>query len=367
MTNFFKHLFSSQKDEAEDHVSSFNEQQEQEEDVEFIDHGTKTIDLERIIGSVGKYYDFDSQFRPKKHVSGKRFSDIKRAMREGKHMPPVKLYQIRNDYYVLDGNHRVSAAKELGQFEISAKVIELLSAKNTMENLLYIEKTRFYEKTGLLDKKGLPEKIDLTELGKYNFLEKQIKNHKNHLTNISGKKHDFKKAARDWYNTIYTPLATIINNGNLIKYFPKRSAGDLYTYIAYHHWERTSNRRYGIGIDRLIPRSMEAFRTAMLEKNTPDYPEMKRTITTFILINIMASTEVEVIDKIFDLDEVQEVHSVHGTIDIIVKVVLRRDFLASDAEIIAEFVDQQIRKIDGISRTQTVIPGISKVKEGFMC
>lgn len=359
MKNFFKHLFSSQENESGNHVSSFNEQQEKEEDVQFIDHGIKTIDLEKIIGSVGKYYDFDSQFRPKKHVSGKRFTDIKRVMRDGKAMPPVKLYQIRNDYYVLDGNHRVAAAKELGRFDIQAKVIELLSSKNTMENLLYIEKKKFCEKT------GLPDKIDLTEVGKYNFLEKQIKNHKNHLSNISGSERDFKKAAQDWYTTIYKPLTTIINNGKLIKYFPKRSLADLYTYIAYHHWERTSNRRYGIGIDRLIPRSMEAFRTAMIDKTTPDYPEMKRTITAFIMININTSTEIKIIDKLFSLDEVQEVHSVHGTIDILVKIVLKRDFLASDAEIIAEFVDQRVRRINGINRTQTVIPGISKVKEGF--
>lgn len=111
---------------------------------------------------------------------------------------------------------------------------------------------------------------------------------------------------------------------------------------------------------------MEAFRTDMLERNTPDYPEMKRTITAFIMIDINTSTEIKVIDKLFSIDEVQEVHSVHGAIDILVKVVLKRDFLASDAEIIAEFIDQQIRRISGITRTQTIIPGISKVKEGFM-
>ena len=360
MINFLKNLFSPKIDEEEDHIPSFNEQQKEEEDVEFIDHGIKTIDLGKIIGSVGKYYDFDSQFRPKKHVAVKRFADIKKAMREGKSLPPVKLYQIRHDYYVLDGNHRVAAAKELGRFDLQANVIELLSAKNTMENLLYIEKTKFYEKT------GLPEKIDLTEVGKYNYLEKQIKNHKNHLTNISGKESDFKKTAMDWYNTIYIPLTTIINNGDLPKYFPKRSVADLYTYIAYHHWERTSNRRYGIGIDRLIPRSMEAFRTAMLEKSTPDYPEMKRTITAFIMININTSTEMKVINKLFALEEIQEVHSVHGAIDILVKIVLKRDFLASDAEIIAEFVDQRVRRISGINRTQTIIPGVSKVKKGFL-
>jgi hypothetical protein len=45
--------------------------------------------------------------------------------------------------------------------------------------------------------------------------------------------------------------------------------------------------------------------------------------------------------------------------------VLKRDFLASDAETIAEFVDQKIRRLDGITRTQTVIPGVSRVKPGF--
>lgn len=361
MFDFFKHIFSSKEETPDNHVSSFNEQQEKEEDVQFIDHGEIVVDLNKIIGSVGKYYDFDSQFRPKKHVAGKRFSDIKRAMRDNKTLPPVKLYQIRNDYYVLDGNHRVAAAKELGRNDIRAKVIELLSAKNTMENLLYLEKKNFYDRT------GLPKGIDLTEVGKYNFLEKQIRNHKKHLRNISGKDTDFKKASDDWYNTIYLPLTTIIRNGNLIKYFPKRSVSDLYTYIAYHHWERSSGRRYGIGIDRLIPRSMEAFRAAMIEKNTPDYPEMKRTITTFILIDVDTTTEMQVIDKLYALDEIQEVHSVHGSIDVLAKAVLRRDFLASDAEIIAEFVDQHIRKLNGIRRTQTIIPGISKVKEGFMC
>ncbi len=361
MIKLIKNLFATKKDEAQNHVSSFTEQQEKEADVELIEHGVITVELNRIVGSVGKYHDFDSQFRPKKHVVGKRFSDIKRAMRDGRNLPPVKLYQIRNDFYVLDGNHRVAAAKELGHTDIQARVVELLSGTNTMENLLYIEKKAFYEKT------GLPKGIDLTEVGKYNFLEKQIKNHRNHLRNISGKETNFKKAADDWYNTIYLPLTAIIENGELNKYFPNRSVADLYTYIAYHHWERSSHRMYGIGIDRLIPRSMEAFRTAMIEKSTPEYPEMKRTITTFIMIDVNTSTEMQIIDKLFSLDEVQEVHSVHGTIDILVKVVLRRDFLASDAEIIAEYVDQNIRKIDGVTRTQTIIPGISKVKEGFMC
>ncbi len=362
MKNFFKKFLTFMESKKENHVNSFNEQQEKEGKVEFIDHGVMTVALEKIIGSVGKYHDFDSQFRPKSQISSKRFNDIKRAMRSGKPLPPVKLYQIRNDYYVLDGNHRVAASKELGRTDIQAKVIELLSSLNTMENLLYIEKKKFYENTGLP-----PENILLTEIGKYIYLETQIKNHKNHLTLISGTETEFKKAAEDWYNTIFLPLTSLIKNGGLDAHFPKRTLADLYAYISYHHWDRPSSRHYGIGIDRLIPRSMEAFRSAMLEKTIPDYPEMKRSITAFIMINMDTSTNVKIIDKLFALDEVQEVHSVHGTIDILVKIILKRDFLASDAEIIAEFVDQKIRKIHGINRTQTIIPGISKVKEGFVC
>lgn len=358
---FFKYLFGKgPAREAADQVTSFNEQQAKEEDVEFIDHGIQTVALDQITGSVGKYTDFDSRFRPKKHVSAKRFRDIKRTMREGGTLPPVNLYQIRNDYYVLDGNHRVAAAKELGWTEIQAKVVELLSGRNTMENLLYIEKKKFLEKT------GLEGKIDLTEVGKYRYLEKQIQKHQVYLATQSGRDCDFQKASKDWYTTIFMPMTAIITSSGLKKYFPGRTISDLYAYISFHHWERSANRRYGIGIDQVIPKSMEGFRTAMLEKNTPEYPEMKRTITAFIFINVGTSIEMEIIDRLYNLEEIQEVHSVHGSIDILVKMVLKRDFLASDAETIAEFVDQNIRRIEGINRTQTIIPGISKVKPGFL-
>ena len=361
MKNFFKRLFlsDSARQDAVNHVTSFNEQQAKEEDVQFLDHGIQTIALENIIGSVGKYSDFDSRFRPKKHVSTQRFTEIKQAMRQGKPMPPVKLYQIRDQFYVMDGNHRVAAAKELGWTEITARVVELLSGQNTVENLLYLEKKKFFEKT------GLPREIDLTEVGKYNYLEQQIRKHQVYLASQSGRDCDFTRAARDWYHTVYVPMTTIIQNGDLLKYFPGRTHADLYAYIAYHHWDTNANRRYGIGIDRLIPKTMRSFRAAMLEKQTPEYPEMKRTITAFILIDTDASAESSLSDKLFALDEVQEVHAVHGSIDLLVKVVLERDFLTSDAETIAEFLDQHIRKIDGIKRTQTMIPGRSLVKEEF--
>lgn len=359
MIKFFKKAFKEYGNgTAPGQVKSFNEEQAAEEDIEFVDRGLKYVKLDEIVGSVGRYQDFDNRFHLKNREGNQRFQDIKSAMVGKKPLPPVKLYQIRNDYYILDGNHRVAAAKEIGRDEIEARVTEVLSSKNTFENLLYRERLRFYEKTGLKDD------ITLTEVGKYRYLENQIQKHMEYLNQTLKKDVDFKKAAEDWYNTIYLPLVMIIKNGQLISRFPERTVSDLYAYVTFHHWDRKSDRKYGIGISRLIPEDMETFREEMLEKSRPEYPEMQRAISAFILINTEPSAkESKLVDRIFRLEGIQEVHSVHGTIDIIAKITLNRDLLASDAEVIAEYVEKRIRTIPGISSTQTVIPGISREKE----
>ena len=114
------------------------------------------------------------------------------------------------------------------------------------------------------------------------MLEKQIKSISFIWLPSPGDDCDLSKAARDWFNTIYKPLVAIIESGGLLHYFPERTTGDLYTYITYHHWTHSPERRYGIGISKIIPKTMEAFRTAMLERECPEYPEMKRTITAFV-------------------------------------------------------------------------------------
>lgn len=96
-----------------------------------VDRGVCDVPLQQIVGSVGKCLDFDSQFAPKSHVPLDRLISIKQAMREGKPMPPIKLYKIKAEYYVLDGNHRIAAAKKLGRFDITAKIVEVVPIDNT--------------------------------------------------------------------------------------------------------------------------------------------------------------------------------------------------------------------------------------------
>jgi ribosome biogenesis GTPase A len=72
-------------------------------------------------------------------------------------------------------------------------------------------------------------------------------------------------------------------------------------------------------------------------------------------------------DKLFELDEVKEVHSVHGDVDVVLKAVLTRDLLSSDAEIISQFVHEKVRQLPGVVSTKTLIPGVSKVKVPEVC
>ena len=338
-------------------VKSFRDDQRKEAAFETIDRGIQRVALGQIVGSVGRYKDFDSRFRPRHHMDSDRYRKIKQTLREGHALPPVKLYQIKDEFYALDGNHRIAAAKELGHDDIRASVVEFLAAKKTLENILYYQRELFTKET------GLPYCITLTEVGQYDYLLDQIAAHRDHLQSSGAEEVGFDHAAQDWYETIYRPLVSIIRTGSLIHLFPDRTLDDLYAYISYHQWEAGKKRKYGIGIDRLIPNDMEAFREKMKNTSESNYPEMLREITAFVLMKVTGKRENAIMDRLFTLKEVREVHSIHGEADILVKIKLTRDLLSSDAEIISDFVHDQMRQFQGVLSTQTLIPGRSMIRE----
>jgi hypothetical protein len=347
--------------ETESNPSCFNTRQEEEEAYEAIERGTLMVPLEKIVGSVGRYHDFDNQFGSQSHTVDERLKAIIAAMKEGKNLPPISLYQIKDDYFILDGHHRFRAARELDRSHIRSRIVELLPSKDTLENKLYIERINFRDKAGLTDS------IELTELGQTEHLEWQVDQHRRHLSREKGEEISFKEAAVDWYRTIYRPLATIVANSGLVKSFPGRTVDDLYLYISVHQWEQGQKRKYGIGVDKLIPKDMEAFRKKMAEHTEQEYPEMKREITVFILLNVDGKHEQQIFDKLLALKEVTEVHTIHGSIDMLAKVTLMRDILSSDAELLSQFILSTIRQWKGVLSTQTLIPGMSRVKNKDRC
>ncbi len=297
-------------------VKNFVEKQETEEAFDYHKRGVLSVPLQLIVGSVRRYHDFDNKFRLKQHLPRERLTRIRNIMRAGKPLPPVDLFQIKDEYYVLDGNHRIAAAKEFGFKDITARIVECIPRKNTWENILYREQSAFYDKT------SLPSSIKLTEVGQYIYLLKQILAHQQYLEAETGKVVPFEKVALDWYNTIYTPFVSIIKQGRFLQYFPKRTFADFYAYISFHQWGNWRQKADGMDIDDLITKNMEGFRKKMAEKQHPAYSEMLRDITAFILLNVVTRKEQQIIEKLFLIEEVKEVHSVHGNIDILVKTLI---------------------------------------------
>ena len=73
--------------------------------------GMQTIPVKNIIGSEGRYHDFSLAFYPKKEMLRARWRSIDELNREDVILPPISVYKVGDNYFVRDGNHRVSVAK----------------------------------------------------------------------------------------------------------------------------------------------------------------------------------------------------------------------------------------------------------------
>jgi len=101
-----------------------------------IDRGVRTVDVQKIVGSVSRWQNLRSDFfyRTGRAVT-QRFQRVGQALAAGKVLPPLELYKLRrptvgpgdpppSEYYVVDGHHRVAMARRLGQDFFDARVIE---------------------------------------------------------------------------------------------------------------------------------------------------------------------------------------------------------------------------------------------------
>ena len=94
--------------------------------------GRRTVEVSRIVGSVGKHAHFDPNFMPLSDASADRWKRIDRPFRRGQELPPVRLLQLGGDYFVSDGNHRVSVARFHGVEWIDAEVTESKSLSDSV-------------------------------------------------------------------------------------------------------------------------------------------------------------------------------------------------------------------------------------------
>jgi hypothetical protein len=86
--------------------------------------GTKVVEVNEIVGSVGRWRDFDRSFLPARASIGERWKRIDRVFQRGEDLPPVELYEIGDAYFVVDGHHRVSVARYHDVPTVEAAVAE---------------------------------------------------------------------------------------------------------------------------------------------------------------------------------------------------------------------------------------------------
>lgn len=201
--------------------------------------GHQSVPLNKIVGSEGRYADFDRRFLPRRERSADRWMNINRLQDRDIDLPPVDLYKIGDVYFVKDGNHRISVARERGQLEIDAYVTEYevdvpLDASFSMRDLLLMEEySDFLDWTGLARLRP-QQRIVLSALGGYLVVLNHINTHRYYLALERSGPVSADQAVLSWYDHVYQPVVEAIRKHNILRYFPGRTAADLYLWIMTH-------------------------------------------------------------------------------------------------------------------------------------
>ncbi|HOJ00843.1 MAG TPA: hypothetical protein PLL88_04435 [Anaerolineaceae bacterium] len=203
------------------------------------DAGVQEIEIDAIVGSVNRYADFDNAFLPRQKHTRSRWEKIDRAYLREEILPPVDVYQVGNFYFVIDGNHRVSVAKQRGQKWIDAHVVKIETPYEVDRSfdfnqlILKEEQNQFYEKTNI--KKSYPDaNIEMSIAGLFERLQEHIDAHRYFTGEFLQREISYEEAVSSWYENIYLPLVKIIRQQKILDQFPDRTEADLYFWIIEH-------------------------------------------------------------------------------------------------------------------------------------
>jgi hypothetical protein len=201
--------------------------------------GVRTVPVAQIIGSVDRYRDFDEVFLPKQDSTANRWKSIARAFYSDVGLPPVRLYKVGDAYFVVDGHHRVSVAREQGIEFIDAEVQETVSrvpvtADLKAEDLKILHEYRRFLGRTKLDEIRPQQHIRFTVAGGYQQIIEHIATHRHYMQLERQHEVSDAEAVADWYDQVYLPIVDVIRANNVLHDFPGRTESDLYLWIVEH-------------------------------------------------------------------------------------------------------------------------------------
>ncbi len=206
--------------------------------------GMKIIPIDKIVGSEGRYNDFDNRFFPKSSHLKNRWQHVDEAAIQDITLPPIKVYEIAGLYFVRDGNHRVSVAKARGTEFIDAEVVSLQSEiklkkaeslKEIQKQIINYEKRVFYSETCFGDITDY-WCLDFSRPGRYDVIYNHILTHKYYMNQNRTDEVSLDEAIKSWFFNVYFPLTSIIREKYILKDFPGRTLGDLYVWTV-RYWD----------------------------------------------------------------------------------------------------------------------------------
>ncbi len=216
--------------------------------------GLQEVPVAHIIGSENRFADFDKYFLPRNDHSRSRWKAVYSAWYTEKKLPPVVLYKVGDSYFVQDGNHRVSVAKQKDIKYIDAEVIEIetkipiASDLNWRTLAIKAEYSDFLEKTKL-DELRPQQQIEFSTIGCYQKLIDHIAVHRYYMTEQNNTEVSWSDAVCDWYDNVYCWIRDIIRKHNILNDFTKRTESDLYLWIIEHQFYLSKERNEQIDME----------------------------------------------------------------------------------------------------------------------
>lgn len=201
--------------------------------------GLQEIPIDNIVGSVGRYSDFTRTFLPRYDSMEERWARVMALATSLEGWPPIEVYQIGDVYFVIDGHHRVSAAREMGLATFPAYVVEVgarvpVKPDDDLEELiLRSEYHAFTRQTQLLETRPQAD-LRVTAADAYRTLLEHIDVHRYYMGLEEQREIPYEEAVAHWYDAVYAPIAATIRETGLLEEFPERTEADLYLWLVEH-------------------------------------------------------------------------------------------------------------------------------------
>jgi hypothetical protein len=224
-----------------------------------LDAGPRVIEVARITGTVDKCSELDSRFRllgrrRDRHEAHRRRS-LERVDLAITDLPPIAVYLLSGEYYVIDGNRRVAAALRQKLEYMDAQVTECIPLGDRAALEGASARRRFEQETGLRN-------VRLAYEGGYSTLLEEVAafdrggpaaGAASGATGGAGKTPlPPRERARRWHSGFFRPACALLAGSSLSRRFPGAEPGDLYVTVARFYRDFLGGYPEGVSYETLL-------------------------------------------------------------------------------------------------------------------